>query len=184
MIQWLFGQPKRIRAFCNFGRYHDIEVEDDVTSYFEFSNGATGVFIGSTGEAPGVNRLEVTGERGRIVYEDEQILFLKNSEEMTRFSRTASEPFARPSSTAQVIRMRDHGGQHIEVLQNFSDAIRLGSPLIAPAAEGIHSVELANAMLLSTWQDRTVDLPLCASEFETALNKRIASSISEPVSIP
>lgn len=176
MMQWLFGQPKRVRAFCNFGRYHDIEVEDDVTAYLEFSNGATGVFIGSTGEAPGTNRLEITGEFGRIVYENDEISFQKNAEKMTPFNRSSPEPFARPATTVLVSRMGDHGGQHVEVLQNFSDAIRLGSPLIAPAAEGIYSVELANAMLLSTWQERTVELPLCPAEFEAALNARIASS--------
>ena len=51
--QWICGMPARIRAFCSYGKYHDIEFEDDVTAYMEYENGATGVFITTTGEAPG-----------------------------------------------------------------------------------------------------------------------------------
>jgi len=176
MLQWLFGQPERVRAFCHFGRYHQIEVEDDLTAYLEFPGGATGVFIGSTGEAPGTNRLEIAGERGRLVYENDEISFLQNEEEMTRFSRRAPQPFARPATVHRPIRMPDHGGQHVAILQNFADAIRLGVPVIAPGREGIYSVELANAMLLSTWREQTIELPLSGAEYEAALKTRIAAS--------
>ena len=48
-LQWLCGMPSRIRGFCQFGRFHNIEVEDNVTAYLEWRNGATGAFISSTG---------------------------------------------------------------------------------------------------------------------------------------
>ena len=94
----MFGMPVRVRAFCGFGRYHDIEVEDDVTAYLEFKNGATGVFITSTGEAPGTNRLEIAAERGKLVYENDRLTFTRNEVEMTKFSRASKSGFAAPPS--------------------------------------------------------------------------------------
>jgi predicted dehydrogenase len=176
LIQWIFGQPVRVRAFCRFGRYHDIEVEDDVTACLEFANGATGVFITSTGESPGTNRLEITAESGRLVYEDDQIRCLRNRVPMSEFSRTSPEAFARPETVPGLLTAPGHGGQHQEILQNFTEAILDGIPLIAPAAEGIHSVELANAMLLSAWLDQTVELPIDPAHYERLLQQRIRES--------
>jgi predicted dehydrogenase len=174
--QWLFGQPVRVRAHCGFGRYHKIEVEDDVTAYVEFANGATGLFVTSTGESPGTNRLEIAGENGRIVYENDRLVFTRNETGMTAFSRAATEGFARPATTEEVFTAPDHGGQHAGILANFAEAILSGAPLIAPAADGIHSVELANAMILSAWTDETVSLPLDAARYEAALAAKIAAS--------
>lgn len=176
LFWWIFGMPSRVRAFCAFGRYHDIEVEDDVTAYFEFPNGATGVFITSTGEAPGTNRLEIAGERGRLVYENDEIRFTRNEVEMGEFSRKSTEAFATPPVWDVKIPAAGHGGQHIEVLRNFGDAILDGAPLLAPAHEGIHSVELANAILLSSLQNKTIDLPIDAMVYERQLKKLIAAS--------
>jgi len=147
LFQWLFGMPNRVRGFCRFGRYHDIEVEDDVTAYFEYADGANAVFIASTGEAPGTNRLEVAAENGRLVFENDVLVFTRNETPMTEFSRAAAKAFAVPATTEQKFTFPDHGGQHVEVLQNFVDAILDGKPLIASAPEGVHSVELANAIL-------------------------------------
>jgi predicted dehydrogenase len=174
--QWLFGQPVRVRAHCGFGRYHAIEVEDDVTAYVEFANGATGLFVTSTGETPGTNRLEVAGENGRIVYENDRLVFTRNETGMTAFSRAAMEGFARPATTDEVFTAPDHGGQHAGILENFAEAILRGAPLVAPAAEGLKSVELANAMILSAWADETVSLPLDGARYEAALAAKIAAS--------
>jgi predicted dehydrogenase len=176
LFQWFFGQPVRVRAHCGFGRYHAIEVEDDVTAYVEFANGATGVFVTSTGEAPGSNRLEIAGERGRVVYENDRLVFTRNEAEMSVFSRAATEGFARPATTEEIFTASDHGGQHAAILENFADAILSGAALIAPAEEGIRSVELANAMIQSAWEERTVELPLDAARFERALKAKIAAS--------
>jgi len=176
LLQWLFGMPSRVRAFCGLGRYHDIEVEDDVTAYFEFPNGATGVFITSTGEAPGTNRLEITGERGRLIYEDDLLRFDRNETPMTEFSRTSPLGFATPPTWEIRFPISGHGGQHLEILQNFADAILRGAPLIAPAEEGIHSVELANAIIHSALRGETLELPLDGKAYERQLKKLIAAS--------
>lgn len=98
LFQWMFGMPDQVRAFCQIGRYHQIEVEDDVTAYMQYKNGCTAVFITSTGEAPGTNRLEVVGERGRIVVQEGKLEYLRNEEQMSVFSQKTKERFARPPS--------------------------------------------------------------------------------------
>ena len=176
LFQWLFGMPQCVRGFCRMGRYHKIEVEDDVTAYFEHANGATAVFITSTGEAPGTNRLEVTAENGRLVLENDALIFTKNEQSMSEFSRTTDKQFAAPATTESKSTFPNHGGQHVEILQNFIDAILDGKPLIAPAAEGIHSVELANAIIFSSAENKTLELPLDSTAYEQYLNNRIATS--------
>lgn len=177
LLQWIFGQPRRVTAFCRFGRYHDIEVEDDVTAYLEFPGGATGTFVTTTGEAPGTNRLEVAGERGRVVLEGGRLSFLRNEVPMTEFSLSAKEAFAKPACAPVEIPLGPApASQHCAVLANFADAVIDGGELIAPAADGVHSVELANAMLLSTWLEKPVELPFDAEEYEMLLKRRIAKS--------
>jgi predicted dehydrogenase len=174
--QWLFGMPTKVRAFCQFGRYHDIEVEDDVTAYFEYENGTTGVLITSTGEAPGTDRLEIAAEKGRVIIRDDRFCWTRNEVPMSKFSKESPDGFAKPETSEMEIAIAGHGGQHNEVLQNFVDAILYGERLIAPAEEGIYSVELANAMLFSSDTDMTVSLPLDAGLFERWLSDKIKNS--------
>lgn len=176
LYQWIFGPPRRVTGFCHFGRYHDIEVEDDVTAHFEHDGGLHGTFIASTGEAPGTNRLEIAAENGRIVYENERLVWLKNDVPTAAYSRQATDFFATPPHREIVLPASGHGGQHVEVLQNFVDAILDGTPLIAPAAEGLHSVELANAILQSAWTGTSVSLPLDGERYAGLLRERIAQS--------
>jgi predicted dehydrogenase len=176
LFQWLFGMPKRVCGFCRFGRYHDIEVEDDATAYFEYADGATAVFLTSTGEAPGTNRLEIAGENGRLVLENDALVFTKNEMPMSEFSRTATKAFAAPATQELKFTFPDHGGQHVAVLQDFVDAILDGKPLLAPAREGIRSVELVNAILLSSALNQTVELPLDSAAYEKYLKEKISTS--------
>jgi len=176
MLQWLCGMPVRVRGFCALGRWHNIEVEDDVTAYMEFKNGATGVFVTSTAEAPGTNRLEVTGERGKVIVENGNVAFTRNSVSCTEFSKTTDRPFSQPEVWHIDIPAKGVGGQHQEIMQNFVDAILDRAPLIAPAKEGLNSVELANAILFSSLKGKVVELPLNGRAFERRLKKLIAES--------
>ena len=176
LLQWLVGMPSCIRAFCQFGRYHNIEVEDNVTVFMEYPNGATGVFITSTGEAPGTNRFEIAGDRGKIVIEAGKMTFTRNEVSMRDFSKTAKTGFARPDIWNVEIPVENSPAQHATVMQNFVDAILDGSPLIVPGAEGTNSVEIANAALYSTWMKKTVELPLDSAAYEKALQEQIANS--------
>jgi predicted dehydrogenase len=177
LLQWICGVPVKMLAFCRFGKYHDIEVDDDVTAYFEYPNGATGVFITTTGEAPGTNRLEIAGDRGKVVLEEGKITFTRTETPVGEFSRTSKATFGRPDVwNVEVPTPAGNGPQHAGITQNFVDAILDGAPLIARAEEGIHSLELANAMLYSTFLGRAVDLPLDAAGYEAQLKKLIATS--------
>ncbi len=176
LLQWLVGMPSCIRAFCQFGRYHNIEVEDNVTVFMEYPNGATGVFITSTGEAPGTNRFELAGDRGKIVLEAGKMTFTRNELSMRDFSKTAKTGFARPDLWNVELPIENAPAQHATIMQNFVDAILDGSPLVVPGAEGTNSVEIANAALYSTWTGKTVDLPLDSAAYEAALQKQIRES--------
>ncbi len=176
--QWMFGMPEAVWADCRLGQYHAIEVEDEVTAYMRYADGATGVLITSTGEAPGTNRLEVAGDRGRLVYEGGTLHWTRNEVPTSEHCRTSRKAFGPPPvwEIDFPLDPKNHGKQHIGILQNFVDAIQEGEPLVAPAQEGIHSVELANAMLLSSARGSWVSLPMVADEYEALLNERIAGS--------
>jgi predicted dehydrogenase len=174
--QAYYGMPSRIRAFCALGKYHTMEVEDDVNAYFEYPNGATGAFIASTGEFPGTDRLEIAGDRGRIVFEGDNPVFERTDSSIREIIRSEKKPFIKPAVESKKIPGRAHSGQHGEILQNFIDAITDGAPLIAPAEEGIYSVEMANAMLYSSLMDRTIELPLDGAAYEDKLKSLIDES--------
>ncbi len=178
-LQWLLGMPARVRGFCQLGRYHDIEVEDDVTAYWEYPNGATGTFISSTGESPGTNRLEIIGTRGRLVLERDQLLFTRNEADMIQFSKSAKLGFAKPDVWNVQVPFENAGNSHAVLMQNFVNAILDGESLIAPGEDGIHSVELANVILYSSLLGETVELPMNSAAYEKKLNQLIAESKKE-----
>jgi predicted dehydrogenase len=175
-LQWLCHMPARVRGFCQLGRFHDIEVEDYVTAYLEWANGATGTFIASTGEAPGTNRLEIVGTRGKLTLENGQLTFLRNYQDMCEFSRSASQGFIKPEFHQEPVSFADAAAPHATMTQNFVNAILDGRPLIAPGEEGLSSVELANAMLYSSFLGQTLELPMDGAAWEAKLNELIAGS--------
>lgn len=176
IFQWLTGMPSALRGFCRFGRYHDIEVEDEVTAYLQYASGASGVFVGSTGEAPGVNRLDIVGDRGSLCFDGERLLLTRNTPATSQYSRETRDMFGMPAFEASDITPDRSINQHARVLANFVAAILEGEALIAPAAEGLNSLALANAMLLSTWESREVGLPLDSQVYQAALQQRQRSS--------
>ncbi|MEK7474877.1 MAG: Gfo/Idh/MocA family oxidoreductase [Candidatus Coatesbacteria bacterium] len=176
LLWWWFGLPKRIVAQCRFGQYHDIEVEDDVTAYLEYPNGSTGVFVTTTGEAPGTNRLEVAGDRGKLVVEHGEITFVRTEVSVTGWLKTSKESFSSPPTwTAKIPSGGDWGGHHV-ITQGFVDAILNGTEPIVRGEEGLGAVELANAMIYSAVTGSSVDVPLDAAAYEAKLKVLAASS--------
>ena len=180
LIQWICGMPSRVRAFSHEGKWHDIEVEDDVTAYLEYPNGATGVFVTTTGDAPGTNRFEITLEMGKLVCElSEQgttLTLYKLAENEREFCRTCPQGFAKPEMEIIEVETDGQNPQHNGVLKAFAANILRGEPLVAGGEEGINGLTLSNAMHLSSWLDRTVELPLDEELFLSELNKRRAAS--------
>ena len=176
VLAWLLGMPARVRGFCQLGRYHNIEVEDNVTAYLEYPNGATGIFVTSTGETPGTNRFEIAGTRGKIVLENDRLMFTRNEVDMLEWSRGAEVGFSKPEVWNIEIPIDNAPTPHATLLQNFVDAILEGTPLLVPGEEGLHSVELANVMLYSSLLGQTVELPMDSAAFEKKLQELIAQS--------
>ena len=180
LLCWMCGLPGRVTAVCGLGRRHRIEVEDEASALLEFPGGATGMFVASTGEAPGVNRLEVAGTRGRAVLEGQELTLARNRVPSDRFCRTAREPFSAPPFAVTRRVFKPKTDQHAAVIRNFVDAILDGVAPVAPAAEGMASLELANAMLLSSLRRRAVDLPLDADAYARALRRLVRGVRASP----
>ena len=174
--QWICGMPNRVRAFIGFGKYHNIEVDDSVTAYVEYENGGTGVFITTTGEAPGTNRLEVVGDRGKVVLEGGKITFWRTTESVSKFNKEYQGGFGSPEVWKCDIPAGSGGSAHKGITSNWCDAIRNGTDLIAPGKEGIHGLEIANAMLLSAWTDDWVNIPFDEDLYYKMLQEKIDSS--------
>ena len=183
-LQWLVGMPSRVQGFCKLGRYHKIEVEDDVTVYLEWPNGATGVFISSTGEAPGTNRFEICGTRGKLVLENNKLTFIRNEADMIEFSRSAKTGFVKPETWNVEVPFENAPAPHAVLMQSFVDAILDRSTLLVPGAEGVHSVELANAMLYSSLLGRSVGLPMDGAAYQHTLEKLIGESRIQKTVLP
>ncbi|SHH85391.1 Predicted dehydrogenase [Butyrivibrio fibrisolvens DSM 3071] len=176
LLQWLCGLPVKVRAFCHEAKWHDIEVEDDVTAYMEFEGGATGVFVTTTGDAPGTNRLELTFDKAKIVCEHDKLIMDKLKISEREFCKTEKNGFAKPETERIIVETDGMNEQHVGVFKAFTNKILHNSPLIADGQEGINGLMLSNAMFLSSWLDKTVELPIDEDLFLEELNKRRKTS--------
>lgn len=176
LLQWICGMPVKVQAFCHNGKWHDIEVEDDVTAYMEFANGATGVFVTTTADAPGTNRFEVTMERGKLVCENDSLSFYELDQNEREYCFTTKEGFEKPAGHYVELSTDGENLQHIGVLRAFVDRILHNGPLVAEGVEGINGLMLSNAMHLSSWLERPVSLPVDEDLFLEQLNRRKQSS--------
>lgn len=174
--QWICGMPVRVRAFCGYGKYHNIEVEDDVTAYVEYENGATGVFITSTADAPGTNRFEVTGDRGKLVAEYGKLTFWRLRESEREFNKRYKGGFGQPECWKCEIPLVGKETAHKGIMANWVNAILKGTPLLSPGVEGINGLTISNAMHLSSWLDDWVELPIDEDLFYEKLQERIKNS--------
>ncbi len=178
LMQWMFGMPKRVRGFCYFGKNREIEVEDEATAYFEYENGAVGVYMTTVGEFPGTNRLEISGDKGKLVLENEKITFYKlemSEKEFNKITDTTAGPI--PMEEINI----DYEDNPVDdcqadMINNWIGAILFDEKLIAPGEEGIKSLAITNAVYLSTWNDDWVNFPFDEDKFLAKLNEKINSS--------
>lgn len=172
LLQWICGMPVRVRAFCHEGKWHDIEVEDDVTAYLEYENGATGVFITSTADAPGTNRFEIVMEMGKLLCENGKLTLYRLKQNEREFCRTAKGGFDQPEYEITEVTCDGENEEHVGVMKAFGGAILRSEPLVADGREGIKGLMISNAMHLSSWLDCTVSLPVDEEVFLKELNYR------------
>ena len=174
--QWLCGMPVKVHSHLLYGKWHDIEVEDDVTTYVEYANGATGVFITTTGDALGTNRLEIQLDGAKIVAEDDKLDVWEFEVSEPEFSRTNTAPFGHIKAHRLEPETDGENPQHAGVINAWGAAILRGEPMVADGREGIRGLTLSNAMHLSSWLGQTVELPLDEELFYQELMKRVATS--------
>ena len=175
--QWIFGMPYSVTAFCDVAKYHNIEVEDDATIFTRYKNGATGVFMTSTGECPGTNRLEISGDLGKIVLENGVLKWFKLKIPISTVIEESSEDFAKIDYDYEEIKQESPETAHKGILQNFTNAILFGEKLISPGTDGINELTLSNAAYLSQWQgNREIALPFDSELFDNLLAEKITQS--------
>ena len=174
--QWICGMPKSVQSNLHYGQWHDIEVEDDVTTYVEYENGATGVFVTTTGDAHGTNRFEIQMDRAKLVVENGKLFLEEFEVAEPEWSRTNKVPFATMPSKQMEVETDGENPQHIGVINAWGGAILRGEPLVAPGAEGINGLTLSNAMHLSAFLGKKVDIPFDEELYYNELMKRVATS--------
>ena len=174
--QWICGMPVSVTAHCNVGKFHDIEVEDEAVLYTEFAGGATGVFITTTGDLPGTNRLEIVGTLGKIVIEGGTLKHWKLPKSEREICATAPESCPRVESEYTEY-TPGNGRAHAGILQNYANALLHGEELIAPGYDGLMQITLINAAYLSAWSGSTkVTLPFDKALYDKLLAEKIAHS--------
>ena len=179
--QWICGMPKSVEAHLHFGKWHNIEVEDDVTAYVEYENGATGTFITSTGDTPGTNRFEITCDKGKIIAEIDEngssLSMWKSEIGEPEFSATNEKQFGHPSYEKTSVPTDGENTQHMGVLRAFAANILRDEALVADGREGINGLTISNAMHLSAWTGKVIDLASFDHKlYRTELMKRVAAS--------
>lgn len=175
--QWICGMPSKVYTKMHFGKWHDIEVEDDVTTYVEYPNGAVGTFTTTTGDPHGANRFEITLDRARIVCEGTTIKIWEFEIPTSEHIKT-SIGFAQPTILAEhVINCTGSNEQHNGVLKAFAAAILRDEPMTADGTEGINGLTLSNAMHLSAWLNKDIEIATFDDElYYNELMKRVATS--------
>jgi len=174
--QWICGMPVKVRSFMKFGQWHDIEVEDDVTTYVEYENGATGVFITTTGDAKGTNRFEIQMDGAKLVAENDTLTVLEFETPEPEFTKTNKIPFGNLKAHQIDPELDGCNEQHKGVVNAWASAILHGTELVADGREGINGLTLSNAMHLSAFIDKEVTLPMDEQQFYEELMKRVAAS--------
>ncbi len=184
LYQWILGMtPSRVHAFCHYGKWHKIDVEDDVTAYVEFPNGATGTFITTTADFPGANRFEVTGSKGTLIFDNDTLTFAKCVTDEREFCFSAKGPWDQNYAKKVSIQTYGENSQHAGILNNVADTLLGLTELYAPGTEGINGVAFANAMHLSSWESRTVDMPFNSERFLKLLKKKVKKSLKTKADI-
>ena len=174
--QWICGLPVKVQSHLHYGKWHDIEVEDDVTTYVEYENGATGVFVTTTGDGRGTNRFEIQMDGAKLIVENDKLYLDEFSVSEPEFSATNKVPFISIPSTFSEVETDGLNPQHGGVMNAWAGAILRGEPLVADGREGIRGLTLSNAMHLSSFTGQAVTLPIDEDLFYEELKKRIATS--------
>lgn len=174
--QWICGMPVKVMAKIKYGQWHDIEVDDDVTAFVEYENGATGVFVTTTGDGNGSNRLEIQMDKCQIIVDGNDIKMVEYDISEPEHSKTNTDPFGPVPKHEVKVTHEGRAPHHPAVLNAWADHILHGGKMIAEGYEGINGLTLSNAMHLSSWLNKEITLPLDEDLYYEELMKRVATS--------
>lgn len=185
ILQWIVGMPSKVTAHCYYGKYHDIEVEDDVSAFFEFPGGATGALFTSTGENPGTNRLELSCDKAKIVIENGKLSMWKYNLSEKEYRDFSSEDYKSKVSYvfSEYIPEKCDASAHNQILQNFTNSILFGEELISPGYDGIRGLTISNAIHLSDWTGKTVEIPFDDELHKQFLMEKVKESKPKKITV-
>jgi predicted dehydrogenase len=161
LLCYLIGMPSRVVAWTRT-LFHQIETEDTAQAMLEWPGGAWGSVHISTAEAGQPQRLEILGTKGclRIGGGNSKLTFQQFEADLREFLPTSPSPFSPPAMQPVPVELGPGAGNHLAIYRNLHEAILQGTPLIADGVAGRMSLELANAMIYSSYTRREVELPL------------------------
>ena len=166
MFTWLGGVPSRVTA-RTANRRHEMDCEDEASAMLEYPNGAIGFLHVSTSESPGTSLMEFCGEEGKLVIRGSRPELYKLEMPLQEYNDTTENMWGSPKSEKVDIEVEDRESGHIAIIRNLARHILQGEPLIVPGEEGVNSMELINAVILSGQKGgKPVDIPVDREEYE------------------
>ena len=165
----LAGLPRKVWGWTRT-RYHSIQVEDTAQAMFEYPNGAPGYLTVSTVEVGVAPHLQIIGEKGAIELVGNQLTIYRSTPSSREYMLTSAEMFGKPETSSETLEIPDTSGAHLAVYRDFKAALRDGRQPRCNGREGIMSLELANAITLSSYADRAVTLPLDRAAYSELLS--------------
>ena len=160
-------------------RAQPMEAEDTATALLEYANGALGTLAVSTTE-PGVQRIELVGDLGRIEIVGETLSFERFEPRLSEHLRTATEMFEQPAIVSESVVLPPGCGDHFDVHEDFAAAIRMGAAPRVPARDALWSLELANAIVLSSHAGHAVPLPVDRAAYASLLADLRSGKVATP----
>jgi len=169
----LAGEPKKVWGWIRT-LYHSIECEDTFQAMLEYPNGAPGYITSSTGEAGVPGRIQIVGDCGALEIMGDRLTISRFTPPLKEHMRANADPFGQPNAQVEVLELPGDAGGHLAVYKDLIAAIAEGRPPRASGREGLMSLELANAITLSSFCERAVSTPLDRAEYKALLQDLIA----------
>jgi len=174
----LAGPPSTVWGVSR-RRSQPMEAEDTATALIEYGNGAVGTVAVSTTE-PGVQRIELVGDRGRVEIVGETLSYQRFEPPLSEHLPTSMEMFEQPAIVEERVELPAGRGDHLDVHRDFAAAIRTGALPRVPARDALWSLELANAIVLSTHTGQAVPLPVDRDAYAALLADLRAGRVTTP----
>lgn len=156
---YLAGPPSRVVAWTRT-RLQPIEAEDTAHAMLSWPGGAMGTIHASTAEADTGDRIELLGTGGRLLVTPGHLTYERFSPDLRQHVQETEILWGGPEAQSVPVDLPPGEADHAAVYRDLHDAILHGTPLRSDGVQGRLSLELANAITLSSQRDVAVSLPL------------------------